>query len=144
MLVAIAPPEPLLVLFNAINAPRKTNCMAKLGPKRNKYGSEFDRDARANRTERLSRHCHQARFRLNAARARPIGPVAQWLEPAAHNGLVAGSSPARPTIVPFIPCFHCGFGGNSRTMRHRCGTLRSRFGLCAAANDRRSRLAAAV
>ncbi len=26
------------------------------------------------------------------------GPVAQWLEPAAHNGLVAGSSPARPTI----------------------------------------------
>ncbi len=25
------------------------------------------------------------------------GPVAQWLEPAAHNGLVAGSSPARPT-----------------------------------------------
>ena len=27
------------------------------------------------------------------------GPVAQWLEPAAHNGLVAGSSPARPTTV---------------------------------------------
>ena len=26
------------------------------------------------------------------------GPVAQRLEPAAHNGLVAGSSPARPTI----------------------------------------------
>ncbi len=26
------------------------------------------------------------------------GPVAQWLEPAAHNGLVAGSSPARPTL----------------------------------------------
>jgi hypothetical protein len=26
------------------------------------------------------------------------GPVAQWLEPAAHNGLVAGSSPAGPTI----------------------------------------------
>ena len=25
------------------------------------------------------------------------GPVAQWLEPAAHNGLVAGSSPAGPT-----------------------------------------------
>ena len=24
-------------------------------------------------------------------RARPVGPVAQWLEPAAHNGLVAGS-----------------------------------------------------
>ena len=27
----------------------------------------------------------------------PEGPVAQWLEPAAHNGLVAGSSPAGPT-----------------------------------------------
>ena len=27
----------------------------------------------------------------------PVGPVAQRLEPAAHNGLVAGSSPARPT-----------------------------------------------
>src|SRR5574337_1152162 len=27
------------------------------------------------------------------------GPVAQWLEPAAHNGLVAGSSPARPTRI---------------------------------------------
>lgn len=26
------------------------------------------------------------------------GPVAQWLELAAHNGLVAGSSPAGPTI----------------------------------------------
>ena len=25
------------------------------------------------------------------------GPVAQRLEPAAHNGLVAGSNPARPT-----------------------------------------------
>ncbi len=25
------------------------------------------------------------------------GPVAQWLEPAAHNRLVAGSSPAGPT-----------------------------------------------
>lgn len=27
------------------------------------------------------------------------GPVAQWLEPTAHNGLVAGSSPAGPTTV---------------------------------------------
>jgi hypothetical protein len=26
-----------------------------------------------------------------------LGLVAQWLEPAAHNGLVAGSSPAGPT-----------------------------------------------
>ena len=28
---------------------------------------------------------------------RQVGPVAQWLEPTAHNGLVAGSSPAGPT-----------------------------------------------
>jgi hypothetical protein len=27
------------------------------------------------------------------------GPVAQWLEPAAHNGLVPGSSPGRPTTL---------------------------------------------
>ena len=26
-----------------------------------------------------------------------VGPGAQWLEPAAHNGLVPGSSPGRPT-----------------------------------------------
>jgi hypothetical protein len=30
------------------------------------------------------------------------GPVAQWLEPAAHNGLVAGSSPAGPTNESII------------------------------------------
>ena len=28
-----------------------------------------------------------------------VGPVAQWLEPAAHNRLVAGSSPAGPTNI---------------------------------------------
>ena len=28
----------------------------------------------------------------------PEGPVAQWLEPAAHNRLVGGSSPSGPTI----------------------------------------------
>ena len=27
-----------------------------------------------------------------------VGPVAQWLERAAHNRLVAGSNPAGPTI----------------------------------------------
>jgi hypothetical protein len=31
------------------------------------------------------------------------GPVAQWLEPAAHNGLVAGSSPAGPTTQSAKP-----------------------------------------
>jgi hypothetical protein len=35
-----------------------------------------------------------------------VGPVAQWLEPAAHNGLVPGSSPGGPTT--------CGRGGTGR------------------------------
>jgi hypothetical protein len=39
---------------------------------------------------------HRCRPRSAAAAA---GPVAQWLEPAAHNGLVAGSSPAGPTSL---------------------------------------------
>src|SRR5260370_29222058 len=42
--------------------------------------------------------CLAADFGLYAACGRAhIGPVAQRLEPAAHNALVAGSSPARPT-----------------------------------------------
>ena len=41
--------------------------------------------------------CQDASFALYRSRARLIGPVAQWLEPAAHNGLVGGSSPSRPT-----------------------------------------------
>ena len=40
---------------------------------------------------------HRCRPRLAARKA--AGPVAQWLEPAAHNGLVAGSSPAGPTNI---------------------------------------------
>src|SRR6202789_4161430 len=36
-------------------------------------------------------------LRFTLAVRTPAGPVAQWLEPAAHNGLVAGSSPAGPT-----------------------------------------------
>ena len=32
-----------------------------------------------------------------AEEGRNGGPVAQWLEPAAHNGLVGGSSPPGPT-----------------------------------------------
>ena len=52
------------------------------------------------------RHCRIAVMPVNDASTvagRPsrgrsaAGPVAQWLEPAAHNGLVAGSSPAGPT-----------------------------------------------
>src|SRR3954451_9827140 len=57
-----------------------------------------------------TRHCRIAVMPVNdastvAGRApRPLaaGPVAQWLEPAAHNGLVAGSSPAGATKIGVI------------------------------------------
>ncbi len=55
------------------------------------------------------RHCTPASSPVNEPRTvagrsfrsgrPPAGPVAQWLEPAAHNGLVAGSSPAGPTSL---------------------------------------------
>src|SRR5262249_49628725 len=48
---------------------------------------------------RKLQHCMK-----NAPRRRPLsrfGPVAQWLEPAAHNGLVGGSNPPGPTILSF-------------------------------------------
>jgi hypothetical protein len=58
------------------------------------------------------RHCPFAIVPVNGAgtvacrQKRAAGPVAQWLEPAAHNGLVAGSSPAGPTKkISNIPSF---------------------------------------
>ncbi len=34
-----------------------------------------------------------------------LGPVVQWSEPSAHNGVVAGSNPAGPTtILKELPC----------------------------------------
>jgi len=67
--------------------------------------------------------CSQYRRGLPAHAA---GPVAQWLEPAAHNGLVGGSSPSRPTIpvavstpqwpAPIPASAHLGF-----TPRRACG-----------------------
>ena len=67
---------------------------------------------------------------------RGAGPVAQWLEPAAHNGLVAGSSPAGPTIfltsrcrpsgcAPVGPRIGSGAQSRLRTLRVR-GVPRSR------------------
>ena len=41
-------------------------------------------------------NCGGALCRLSSQRG--AGPVAQWLEPTAHNGLVGGSSPPGPTI----------------------------------------------
>src|SRR5580704_7679381 len=37
-----------------------------------------------------------------------VGPVAQWLEPAAHNGLVGGSSPPGPTTQSRRIAFSAG------------------------------------
>jgi hypothetical protein len=45
------------------------------------------------------RHCKGCRHRCLPRSGSPAGPVAQWLEPAAHNGLVPGSSPGRPTSL---------------------------------------------
>lgn len=44
----------------------------------------------------------------------PCGPVAKWLRPTAHNGLIAGSNPAGPTThlsnsaIPAVPAFCAG------------------------------------
>ncbi len=54
-----------------------------------------------------------------------VGPVAQWLELAAHNGLVAGSSPAGPTSFfahGRSPPRGRGIGRGARSV------LRTRFG----------------
>src|SRR5262245_30517486 len=60
----------------------------------------------------MHEHCGTTTHAVKGGRTvagRPIpmrppaaGPVAQWLEPAAHNGLVAGSSPAGPTISAVV------------------------------------------
>src|SRR5262249_32628536 len=45
--------------------------------------------------------------RVGLAAPERIGPVAQWLEPTAHNGLVGGSNPPGPTTHSrFLPT--CG------------------------------------
>jgi hypothetical protein len=72
-------------------------------------GTPESRDSRCalRAPEVLPRHCRIAAIPVNGAGTvarrtlrRPLaaGPVAQWLEPAAHNGLVPGSNPGRPTI----------------------------------------------
>ncbi len=64
-------------------------------------------DGAAQRSVHARPHCHRARFALYPREARPDGPVAQWLEPAAHNGLVAGSKscPAHqpPSVLSHSP-----------------------------------------
>ena len=78
---------------------------------------------------RQGRHCTLASSLVNEPRTvagrthsrgrLAAGPVAQWLEPAAHNGLVAGSSPAGPTTLR--PSCRAKFGPS------RFQTIVSRF-----------------
>lgn len=57
-----------------------------------------------------------------------VGPVAQWLEPAAHNRLVGGSSPSGPTItIDFIgkkwprpKTFWANYGPKAKTVVPVC------------------------
>ena len=85
-------------------------------------------------SSRGARDCNQALFALYPLRRAQVGPVAQWLEPAAHNGLVAGSSPARPTIVSqgiarfrivpkegYATVYAATTGPNGRFVRHSSG-----------------------
>jgi hypothetical protein len=73
-------------------------------------GNRSSRRCRAPTAKRRNRprHCPFAIVPVNGGgtvacrERRAAGPVAQWLEPAAHNGLVAGSSPAGPTIFVFF------------------------------------------
>src|SRR6266702_2431022 len=66
--------------------------MAESGGIRRRFGGLSP--ALRDRRSPCKRSPHRCRPLRPAAAA---GPVAQWLEPAAHNGLVAGSSPAGPT-----------------------------------------------
>ena len=95
--------------------------MAQGGRIRRRFGGMSDkpvpqRHRRASRLKdgvasaRLCQHCRIASRIVRGVgtvaaprlpRQPAAGPVAQWLEPAAHNGLVAGSSPAGPTSFQY-------------------------------------------
>jgi hypothetical protein len=69
------------------------------GDRSRRWPGGFERMGAGGQPVHARSHCHRAHFALYRREARPDGPVAQRLEPAAHNGLVAGSSPARPTTL---------------------------------------------
>jgi hypothetical protein len=79
-------------------------------------------------------HCQRARFALYRAPRSPVGPVAQWLEPAAHNGLVAGSSPARPTnlflVIDFFEVSSLAVQGRDAIERGSDNFERCALNLC--------------
>src|SRR5215207_9422642 len=65
-----------------------------------------------------------------------LGPVAQWLEPAAHNGLVAGSSPAGPTQSRTLGLVHF----SARTGEVSASTVLTRAAAIKAVARARSRI----
>ena len=104
-----------LVLCSAAKLPKNPNYVAKLGPGMRQsqchrtwphasrgQPAPFQRSGPEGRGKASSRPREislppRVFCALPLAGRAQVGPVAQWLEPAAHNGLVAGSSPARPT-----------------------------------------------
>jgi hypothetical protein len=62
-------------------------------------GEFFSLGLRSEKSRKVTLAVGQGMMR---SRPRLPGPVAQRLEPAAHNGLVAGSSPARPTNLSLV------------------------------------------
>lgn len=66
------------------------------------------------RTDARGNHCPG----ITAPATRRQGPVAQWLEPAAHNRLVGGSSPSGPTISFKINDLEIGFSWGDIQGRH--------------------------
>src|SRR5262249_35429370 len=60
------------------------------------------------------------------SRGRSAGAVAQWLELAAHNRLVGGSSPPGPTTSFGRCCFHFAFLPSRPYVMTRCGNICSR------------------
>jgi hypothetical protein len=80
--------------------PPLTAC-ARVGPQACRVPPGLSGSRARLRLSGLAQHCMQ-RDVGEAIRGRSPprhGPVAQWLEPAAHNGLVGGSSPPGPTNV---------------------------------------------
>ena len=77
------------------------------------YSCFYPAVKRISENQKLVRHCGGA-SRIVMGLSHPLsaaiaassaaGPVAQWLEPAAHNGLVVGSSPAGPTMLRLSGC----------------------------------------
>jgi hypothetical protein len=64
---------------------------------------------------------NEDRTRCRGSRPKPLIPNASRRRQGAHNGLVAGSSPARPTIVSL------GVSRSPKSMLTRCDSIRVRL-----------------